>query len=506
MTIKDLQESLYSSRGRLSWLLLALFLMIGITLRVSLFMHNRDLWVDECMLILGIVWNPLPLISGALVYEQSAGVGYVYLLKILTLTLGTAEQIVRTPSLFAGLGVIILSYVIMRRLEIRQIVCAFVLLMLGLNPLLLRYANDVKQYSMDAFLALLLLYAFLAWRDRRLLMTLMLATGTLASHSFLFVAVAWIVAYAVETRSLRNKTLLLYLAAVLLPFTISYFLFIVPGRSIMLQHPVYKGYHAATFAPLDPFMFSTYKWYAAFTHNLLKEVLAFRHPLAGALILAFGAVFLWARNRIVLMLLLLPGVFAVGASMLHMYSTHDRLLLYQVPFLFILIGFGVEYLLTEGRPRFLARSVLLLVIISGLTAPAVRAMSYIRHGVEYGETEELGKALSVVLRERQSGQRLYIPWNIYPNMYYYGMQYGVDVDFPMNRWTFPPDPTTVEQFADQIERGIGAEGWVLISHDRMYGAEILSILADRGWSIRGRAVSDGSAGAYYLRREVLEHR
>ena len=85
---------------------------------VSIYMNlvNRSLWLDEAMLAYSFSKRSLfELTSAPLEWMQSAPVGWLYLLKIVTLIFGNTEIVLRSVSIFGLFLTLFLTYFISRK-------------------------------------------------------------------------------------------------------------------------------------------------------------------------------------------------------------------------------------------------------------------------------------------------------------------------------------------------------------------------------------------------------
>jgi len=483
---------------------MAVTLATGIALRLTLLFLQRDLWVDECMLVLGVIWQPLPMLYEPLPYLQQAGVGYVWLLKGMSVLFGNSELSFRAMSMLASIAALPLFAWLLRRGALHRGIAALILLMAAINPLLLQYAGDAKQYSLDGLLALIMLTVFRSpLRERLVVMLPLLVFGVLASHPFVFVAAAFCVAWAMELRRVLHARLLLCAAVTAGVFLAHYFLFIDRGLDTVLHNDFMLWYHNVGFAPVAFWEAETWSWYFGKVSSLFNSMMGFRWMIFGLLPVVFGVAELMRRKEwSFLVLLLLPLLFAMAASALHLYSVRDRLLLFTLPSLLLLLGYGIEYLRASLNRRSAAFVLLAFFVAVGVIYPVYGlAQRFARYG-DLGTKEEIGAAFRYVQEHRREGEALHVAWNVYPNISYYCERDGVPYPAPVAPGVFPPNPTGVREFAVQIAADVGARGWAIISHHRIHGLHVLDTLRGMGYSISGfTSEPDGSAGAYLLRKE-----
>lgn len=139
-----------------------ILIFISIATSVYLYYMNRGLWIDESRFSFSLVQRNLSnLASTILDYDQSAPIGYLYLVKITTLLLGVNEFTLRIWSFIAYIFVLIFTTLISKKvLHIKYplVVTSFVASL----PFFLGYSHEFKPYMTDAavFLFFFLLYYY----------------------------------------------------------------------------------------------------------------------------------------------------------------------------------------------------------------------------------------------------------------------------------------------------------------------------------------------------------
>ena len=140
--------------------------LIGLAavLRIALWIQERSLWIDEARLSLNVASRPYFDLLPPLDYNQSAPLLYLWLQRSATVAFGVRETSLRLTALIAGIGTVALVYVIARRL-LGYRIALLATAMAALSPSLIYYANEAKQYGVEAFVSCCLVYATLRWLD-----------------------------------------------------------------------------------------------------------------------------------------------------------------------------------------------------------------------------------------------------------------------------------------------------------------------------------------------------
>jgi mannosyltransferase len=128
---------------------------------LSLFVRTRQLnagfWIDEGISV-GLAhhhWSSIP----SLLRQDGSPPAYYMLLGLWIRVFGDGEQSTHTLSLLFGLGCIPLAYATARSIFDRRtgLVCA---LLAALNPFLTYYAQETRMYELEAFLSIVIAYAY----------------------------------------------------------------------------------------------------------------------------------------------------------------------------------------------------------------------------------------------------------------------------------------------------------------------------------------------------------
>lgn len=350
------------------------FWLAGLILALGLFFRlfalgERDLWTDEAWVALAA---RQPDLATAFAWGKSTPPGYLALVWLSGHMLGFSEAALRLPSALFGCGTLILGWLLARHL-LPLVPGLLALAFLSLSTRLVYYAKELKQYSGDAFWAVLLLLLverLLAAQGRRgwWLFTGCLALGLGFSHPLVFF--------------LPPVTLLLWWR---LPAARRQLV-----RSFGLLALVFGGYYLGFFrGQVDPELleywqrdfpdFSGIKAFLVWLGGAWLRYLRYFYGQNGwpwglvLLLSGLAAVRSWQRGRLA-WYFFGPLLMALVAASLHRYPFMGqaggvRLMLFSAPVLLLLTGAGLGFLLTWswGRRRWLA--VLLLLFTLGWLQP-----------------------------------------------------------------------------------------------------------------------------------------
>lgn len=471
----------------------------GIGLRVYLYARSPSLWVDEAMLALNVVHKPYTELLQPLDLNQGAPVGYLLASRAVTKVFGSGEYALRGLSVVAGLaGLLLFVPLAYRAVSVPAARVAVGLF--ALSPFLVGYSAEFKQYGLDATIAVgLMLLGLPVWRsgatrelgddrlagqavpdtssgsvkhsltyekrDRGRLVGLA-AAGAAAvwfSHPAAFVLGGVGLAMLADAAARRDRAALvarlLAVGAWAASFGACYLLF---TRKLGMNQYL-LDYWAGKFMPLPPhrpghFAWVVHHFFEAFnTPGGFNTTAVAAGGLAGVLYL-IGAVWLARTDWRLLVALATPLVLAMLASGLHKYPFANRLLLFAVPGLLLVVAAGawqVMSRLSVGLP-----GAGLVVLATLFAAPVAECHWQLKRPIH---AEDTRTAVAHAHAGWQPGDRAYVFYGAAAGFAYYQDRYP----FPREGVAFGVENRGKDhsQFRRELEPFRGARRvWVIVAH------------------------------------------
>lgn len=440
----------------------------GFALRGFCYARNQSLWIDEAMLALNVVYRTPAELLRPLDLNQGAPVGYLLLSKYVVKAFGPGELALRLVSLVAsvaGLAVFVpLAYRMLPAAAARLAVCLF-----ALAPYLVGYSAEFKQYELDATLAVVLMAVGLpVWRNEagRGRLVAFAAAGAVAvwfSHPAVFVLGGVGLAALADAAARRDRAALLarlgVVAAWLASFAVCFLLF---TRKLGMNQYL-LDYWAGTFMPLPPTGVGDLAWVV---HHFLA---LFEKPgglnptefgaggLAAACYLV-GALALARTDWRTLVALVAPLVLALAASGLHKYPFAGRLMMFAVPALLLVVGYGAT-VAAGGLNRTLPGAGLVVLALL-FVAPVAECRWLLK---KPSHAEDARAAVAYVHEHWQAGDRLYVYYGAVPAFAYYSPRYP----FPPEAVRFGVENRRGDQrvFQEELQPLRGKRRvWVIFAH------------------------------------------
>jgi Dolichyl-phosphate-mannose-protein mannosyltransferase len=495
-------RSMSVHRGRLSlvgWSMTLVAMLIGAALRFREYIFDRSLWLDEATLALSIVNRSFSGLTKPLYGGQTAPIPWLWAERAAVKVFGNTEWALRLLPFLASLMSLV-AFVAVARYVLSPLALSFASLAFACSPWLIRYSVEVKQYGTDVLCVLLVAWAALRYLEQPARSTALVWAGTSAgamwfSHASLLAAAgsAVIVVLSVVRKPSRIGIAEVWPA-----------LLIVAASAVMVYlafvrrtsaDPALHSYWASGFAPKPVRLGSTLHWLAdawvEVTHRpgelafgalalitliAAQVVLMFRKPWQGGLVLA------------------LAGVVSV-AAVAGKYPLSDRLVLWIVPFLIILLAQGVDLVAEVPQGWRLIGSVTLAAASLVVVAPLANGLKVFSSPIDITDSRGPYEFVNDHMRS-DDAVLVESPWTSSSINAYYAPRYGLNV---AGRFYF--SPRTPCEDATQLARlKQFPRFWVILTHhpsgepvDRT--AVYLSRFKQVG-ELRRSFRSTGDAGAY----------
>lgn len=155
-----------------NWLfysVIGLILLAGIVLRVLFFSFGRPFWNDESAMALNLLDRGFLALFAPLDYNQLTPPLYSVACKFCSLLVHKAEYAYRLPALICSVASPVVFYVFSKKVLQNRLAVVFAVSVFALNYHIIYYAQELKQYSCDVLLFLMILMSYFLIRTAPLL-------------------------------------------------------------------------------------------------------------------------------------------------------------------------------------------------------------------------------------------------------------------------------------------------------------------------------------------------
>ena len=335
---------------------------VGLGLRVLLFLGGYSLGLDEARLALNIASRPYDHLLSPLDLDQSAPLLFLWLERLSVQLFGVNEFALRVIPLAAGLGNVLLAFLVFRRLlDARGALLGTG--MVAFAPILVHYSGEVKQYSSEALATLIILGVTLSWLEApsngarlRLLSAGAIAVWISAPAVFILAGAMGALLFASLRGDSRSRRVL---AEATMLWGCSFWLAYLLVYRNAAASPYMRRFWAPAFLSPDGLDSLPQIWRAV--RDVLWALLMGNEPIVRSEVAALGldgvAVLLlvlatcgaWrmlrlhGAERFLLITVALLAALAAGA--IGKYPIAPRVMIFAAPLLTLLIAGGVEMIL-----------------------------------------------------------------------------------------------------------------------------------------------------------------
>ncbi|MCL4528500.1 MAG: glycosyltransferase family 39 protein [Chloroflexi bacterium] len=452
--------------GFIGWLLV----ISGVVLRLRQYIANRSFWIDEANLALNIINRSFGGLTQPLDYQQGAPIGFLFIEKSTLVVLGNKDYILRLFPLFSGLLALYLMYRIAR--EYLGTAGLFAVFVFSISWPLIYYSSELKQYSSDAMIALLLVYLSspcFGDKSRARDFILLGAAGFIAiwtSHPSTFVLAGIGFTLIFDKLIRKAYTPLLWTLGLGLVWVASLGAVYMVSLRYLAANDYLQTYWKDAFMPSPPW--ENWGWFTKSYLSLLVTISPsldrWYLALSCSILIVVGIVSLFFRNRIAALLVMLPFFMASIASELQKYPLRGRFLLFLVPFAILLMaeGLGRIYSLIAKWNRGLAITVSGAAILMVFWIPLTGINAKFR-------TPPLGEDIKPVMAYVQNNRTpndiVYVYHAARPAFNYYAPFYDLTTGQIIAGKDIIAPRRALQQFMDDIN---GLKGnnrvWFIFSH------------------------------------------
>ncbi|MBN9389429.1 MAG: hypothetical protein J0I20_15480 [Chloroflexi bacterium] len=439
-------------------------ILLGVLFRVGQYLFNRSLWIDEASIALIIKERSFGQLFEPLNYNQAAPIGFLLLVKTATILFGYNELALRLTPLLCGVASLPLFYLVARRL-VRPGAVPIALALFAVADSLIYYSSELKQYSGDATVAVLLYQATYLPLAKTNSFTFLKLLGTGAagaillwfSHPSIFILAGIGMVLFLKNALARNwrKVALLLIPGIF--WLVSFAIFYVVSLQAATSNQGLLDFHEVFFMPMPPLTPANLTWLATNFFFIFQNPGSTGLAGLGALCFIIGGFAYYKKQTSNFWALVLPILFALAASGFHKYSFDGRLLLFLLPALYLLIGEGVAEVREVTRKVSPVIGLALVVLLLALPV----ASAFIGVGAPRTK-EELRPVLAYYQANRQPDDLLYVYYGAGSAFQYYQDTLGLGQNCCIMGVGSRDDWS---QYARDLDKLKGkSRVWVVLSH------------------------------------------
>jgi hypothetical protein len=409
-------------------------LMIGVSLRIGQYVANHAMWTDELLLSGNIIrLPPLSLVTAQLDNGQVAPGGFLLIEKLAVSLLGPHAPALRLFPAICALLALVMFWRVSTRLLVGWGPAISVLLFAFAAPLI-AFGSQVKQYSTDVCVAVLMLWIAieLARNEISILRVwwacIVGAVAVWLSQTAVFVLLGLSAAFALRAiRSFRVGTLPNpgRMILVTIAWVTSAVVATAAGMSVMTadRYEYLRTFWADGLLPRSLTEAIRVAWPVRQLQTLLgvggPASLGYRSPWIFIVLFAVGLVLLWRRNDQGALVIAPIGV-TLLAGVARRYPFSDRLILFLVPSILLAVAASIEWIRhTASSVSKTGGAVALLLLAVPVLYPSVtRRPIY--------QTENIAPVLAYVQSQWRPTDVAYVYYGAELAVTFYAPAFGLD--------------------------------------------------------------------------------
>lgn len=411
--------------SQVTWALVA----VGLGLRLWAYTAGTALWLDEILLSRNILDLPLrELLFQPLELDQVAPRGFLLAEKFAVSAFGGNEYALRLFPFLAGIaGLLLFRRLAERALQGWAVPVAVGLFALGVP--LLKYGAEVKQYGLDATVAIILMLLALRLRDREASTWQLVLAGVAGFILIWFsqasvlvmggigvgVATEWLIAR--DARTWRMLTVTIPLWAVSSGIAV----FVGMRSMTPATREFMQDFWRGGFFPLPLRSPADLLWFWNSATGIFSDptLLRYRWPAVFLLLAVGGIVVLCRQRRMAALIIAGPVIIALVAAVAQQYPFRGRLLMFLVPGLLLGVAVGIEAIRRRAAVLHPAAGlgIVVILLVPPVTALAMSPPPY--------EIEHYRTILGHLQRHRRAGDIVYVFPLTRVGMAFYGPSFGL---------------------------------------------------------------------------------
>lgn len=463
-------SSLFSPQ-RLPWTII----YFGILVRLVQYLSNRSLWNDEAALALNIVNRSYLELLQPLDYDQGAPIGFLMVEKLAVQVFGDNEYALRLFPLLSAIISLFIFYELAKQCLRTQAVNIALALFATLH-IWLEYATEVKQYSSDVAIAVLLCLLLMQMNKLSFAQIVTLSiVGAVAiwfSHPAMFVLAGIGASRLLISLVRKDLATSLKLLAVYSIWALSFAgFYLISLKDIANQEDLYNSWEGRGTFPSSS---SDINWLFTTFIDFFHKPLGFPDIFLGLAIFAFlvGCVSL---HRTTLLILLSPLLVTYFAAYLHKYPFDGRLVLFLIPFITLLVGEGIAVIRHKTRSTSFKKIGVLVLVL--LLVPPIGTAAYLIFKPYV--KQEIRPVISYMRKHQQVEDIIYVYQRAEYQFKYYANKFGYqegdyilgidDLDKKDGQGTSEEEWQRYKSDLDELHGN--QRVWIIFSHVRTWDKE-----------------------------------
>lgn len=403
-------------------------IIVGILLRLVLLIQNRPFFIDEAALATEIHKTPYLGFFSSLDYQFAPPIFSMFS-KLIVDLFGSLEWAYRfVPFVVGGLSLIMYKQLLLERVGIKAV--WFSLAMLAIGWQFVEYSVTAKQYSMDVFCSISLIYLALKYPLQQKVKSIITWSliGALAvwmSMPAVFILAGVGLYFFISRENKFEKNHVFSLLAVGAAWLLSFFIYYKCILEADLAHSDLQNFHQAYFLPAFPTNAEDWSQVQRILLSIMRIPMGGTAVplLLGTLLTLWGLVLNFKKDKKSLALFLVPILLCFAASAMKSYSLIPRLNLFFIPILIYWMALAIEKILTYQNK-------IINSVLTGLLILCLVNQNSLEYFVKEFRVENMPAALNYIAGQSQE-TKTYVFHHGKPAFIFYQHHYQGKENWPL---------------------------------------------------------------------------
>lgn len=402
-------------------LVFILFMCIGLGIYLALeqYLFNRNLWLDEIAVAINIRDRSFLELLQPLSDNQAAPIAFLYLQKLMITLFGSYDYILRIFPFVSFLLSIPLVYLVTKKLLQNRLPALLTSAIFSTSYMIIRYSDEVKQYSSDILFTLIIFYLTLKldFSHKKYILFYALSGAIIiwfSNISVIILLVAGLYIFYIQVIQERNFKFLLVYLFWLFSFGVYYMFFIHNHPTTAFMKSVWH----AQFLPTDILSIQFYASIATNIQDIYVHVLTMGDFWIFSLVITLLAILtaIIKRKYVLLIFFFGPLFVQIVLSTLHLYPFYVRFILYLMPMFIIMFAYGI-YILYKLIDKYIHPMIAILYIFF-IAYHAFNYLHYVHKHIPYAR-EEITSSLDYIQKHITPHDSIYLYYTTVPSFAFY---------------------------------------------------------------------------------------
>lgn len=394
-------------------------LFFGIAWRVYIYLQNRGLIMDEANIARNIYERGFAGLAQPLSYEQYAPPVFLWIVKLCSILFGFSEYALRLYPLICGIASLFVLRNILKE-ELPHVAVWYPLALFAIGFMMLRFSSELKQYMPDVLITLSLIWLTIKTgidkaKPLRFVLIWTIAGSIAIWSSMPSVFILGGVGAYYKTKCLQqknyNKLLLIVFPAIVWASQFLYYYFTVLAPQASSDY--LQRFHSEYFLNIV----GAGAEYWGHNRDLIKGLISVAGGYTAiatifhTILIVVAMIYLLKKYTAKAMLLAVPLILLFAASAMHRFSLLDRVSLFIIPVLVLLIGYGGGVLM-KLKPvvvKYVVTVVMLVCVVSFISITINYRKKY----------EQVTEGLAFLNEHKVAAEHTYIFHAAVPGYIYY---------------------------------------------------------------------------------------